>query len=138
MSNDTTPQLREFARRLLDYHAAADKQPAAGGSAAYRICEQMRLPLGRLMGAGGFRSLLLRALVLAAAENSSLRELHVDPDGSLAGIAELEAKLGPREIALGEIELLSQLFGLLVTFIGVRLTLQLLREVWPQMDDATF
>ena len=81
------------------------------------------------MGAAGFRALLSRALVLANAEVRWLRELHVREDGSFEGLNELEAQATPEEIADGGIVLLARLLGLLVTFIGEDLTLQLLSNV---------
>ena len=92
----------------------------------------------RLTGIGGFRSLLARALALAGSEVSWLRALHVKGDGSLEGLEKDEAKLDSREVAEGEVVLVSQLLGLLVTFIGPALTLGLLRDIWPKMNDLDF
>ena len=46
----------------------------------------------------------------------------------------------PEELSEGEVVLLAQLLGLLVAFIGEKLTLRLVREVWPQvpLDDLDF
>jgi nicotinic acid phosphoribosyltransferase len=92
-------------------------------------------PLGRLTGVGGFRSLLSRALALSGEEISWLRALHINEDGSLEGLEKLEVKPDTREIAEGEVVLVSQLLGLLVTFIGPALTAGLLHDIWPKMDD---
>lgn len=137
MANSATPKLKDIARRLLAYEAAADTLPTANSSAAFRVCEQVRLPLARLLGTDGFRALLSRALALAGAEMPWLRALHIKSDGALEGLEndELTAKLDARAVANGEVLLVAQLLGLLVTFIGPALTLRLLHDIWPKMDD---
>lgn len=137
MSKSVTPRLQECARLLLDYEATA-KPSDAKGAAAFRVCEKLRGPLGKLMGADGFRSLLARALVLAGAKIPWLLGLHVQTDGSLEGLDDLAAKPDGDARALGEILLVSQLLGLLVTFIGSASTLRLLHEIWPKIDDLAF
>ncbi|MDB6015663.1 MAG: hypothetical protein JWR19_152 [Pedosphaera sp.] len=138
MSNSATPKLKEFARRLLVYEAATGTSAGGGESAAFRVCEKMREPLGKLMGVGGFRMLLSRALTLAGAEIPWLRELQVKADGALGGLDKCEAKLDARATAAGEIVLVAYLLGLLTTFIGPALTLRLLQDIWPKLDDLNF
>jgi hypothetical protein len=71
-----------------------------------------------------------RALTLASDEVRWLKAVHVNADGSLEGLD--DAQLTDAEIAEGEAVLVAQLIGLLVTFIGATLTLQLLRQAWPE------
>jgi hypothetical protein len=139
MSNSATSHWEEFARRVLDRETRSGK----GGDdskrdAPFRVIEQLRGPIGRMVGFGGFRSLLSRALALASAEDPSLRGLRIAADGSLEGLGELAAKLDRDGMALAELRLLTELLGLLVTFIGAALTWPLLRETWPEMDDPNF
>jgi len=138
MSATTPSKLKQFARRLLDSEAAqgepADDQETAG----FRVCGKLRGPLGKLMGIGGFRSLLSRALALAGAEVPWLRTLQIKPDGSFGSLEEPEVKPDPCSSAEGEIVLVSQLLGLLVTFIGAGLTERLLHDVWPELDEMKF
>lgn len=143
MPNSATPKLKEFAGRLLAFEIAADKPGSLGNpgnSAAFRVCEQLRLPLSKLLGTDGFRALLSRALALAAAEVHWLRALQIKADGSLEGLdqQELEAKLDTRAVATGEIVLVAQLLGLLVTFIGPALTLRLVHDIWPKSGNLEF
>ncbi|MBA4150648.1 MAG: hypothetical protein H0X66_21250 [Verrucomicrobia bacterium] len=98
----------------------------------------MRIVFSTLMGTVGFRTLSARALSLAGREVSWLVEMKIGPDGSLQGLAELEGKLDEKSIVAGETALVSQLLVLMVTFIGSDLTLQLLRDIWPEMDDLNF
>lgn len=137
MSKNIAPNFRGSARRLLAYELASGISPEAKGSRVFFVCDKLRRPLAQLTGMGGFRSLLARALALAGEEVPWLRGLHVRADGSLDGLAELEANLGPEEIASGEVILVARLLELLVTFIGPALTLGLLKDAWPKMDDLT-
>lgn len=132
MSNSPPAKLREFARRLLAYEAASGKPANAKDSAAFRVCEKLRGPLGKLMGVEGFRALLSRALALAGAEVPWLRALQIKTDGSLEGLDELEAKLDSSAVANGEVVLVGQLLALLVMFIGPALTQGLLHDIWPR------
>jgi len=138
MPVSTASKLKQFARRLLDYEAARGKSAHAREAAALRVCEKLRGPLGKLMGGGGFRSLLSRALVLAGAEVPWLQGLQLQADGSLEGLKEVEVKLDQPAITEGEVVLVSQLLGLLVTFIGPALTSSLLRDIWPEMEELNF
>lgn len=138
MSAITSPKLKQFARRLLTYEVAPDQPTDVKNSAVFRVCGKLRGPLGKLMGIGGFRSLFSRALVLACAEVPWLRTLQIRADGSLEGLDELEVKLDWPATADGEIILVAQLLGLLVTFIGAGLTVRLLHDVWPELDDLNF
>ncbi len=123
---------KEFARLLLAYEEVSGKSANGKDSVAFRVCDNLRGPLGKLMGMEGFRSLLLRAQVLSCAEVPWLCELRVKVDGSLDGLEELEAGLDARAISEGEVVLVGQLLGLLVIFIGPALTLRLLHDIWPR------
>ncbi len=136
--NGATPKLKEFARRLLAHNAAWGKPAGTKDPENFPVCEKLREPLSKLTGVGGFRSLLSRALALSGEEISWLRALHIKADGSLEGLEKLEMKSEPRDIAEGEVVLVAQLLGLLVTFIGPALTAGLLHDIWPKMSDLDF
>ena len=135
MPNAVTPKLKAFARRLMAYETAATKPARAHNSAAFRVCEKLRQPLSRLAGVAGFRSLLSRALALTNDEARWMKAIHVKADGSLEGLEEAKSQLSESEIAEGEVVLVAQLIGLLITFIGEELTLRLVQDSWP---DAPF
>ena len=129
-----TAKTRDFAERLIAYETRENKSSETKTSAACRIGEKLRPHLATLMGNVGFRALFLRALALANADVPCLRAVHVNADGSLEGLDELEAQVHPDEIFEGCVVLLAQLLGLLVAFIGENLTLRLVREVWPKLS----
>jgi hypothetical protein len=130
--NRATPTLKRFASRLLDYEWSTDKLPAEV-PVAFRVCEKLRVPLGTLMGTGGFRALLRRGLVLAQAEVPWLETVQVKTDGSLEGLREAETKLSRDDIREGEVILVAHFVGLLVTFIGEAMMLNLVGSVWPEV-----
>jgi|ERR1700677_4062273 len=131
---------RNFASRLMAYEAGRNKSSESKIPPALQICKNLQPHLATLMGSGGYRALLTRALALAAAEDPSLRAVRVTADGSLAGLEELQSEAGPDESFEGGVVLLAQVFGLLVAFIGEDLTLRLVREIWAKVppDDLEF
>ena len=135
MPNISTPRLKGFARRLVSYESIAAKPAGVHKSPAFRVCEKLREPLSRLSGVAGFRSLLSRALALTNDEARWMKAIHVKADGSLEGLEEAKSQLSESEIAEGEVVLVAQLIGLLITFIGEELTLRLVQDSWP---DAPF
>lgn len=134
--DSTPPKLREFARRLLAHETGGGAHPHSA-SKTLQVFEKLRAPLIQVSGTGGFRSLLSRSLALAGNDVSWLRNVHIRADGSLEGFMELEGKLSAEEIALGELALAVRFIELLVVFIGPTLTLQLLQDTWPEMDELT-
>jgi hypothetical protein len=132
--NRATPQMRSIAERLINYETARNDAAEPGNTSTFLVTERLRPHLATLMGNGGFRALLARALALASAEVSWLRAVRVNADGMLEGLEPLHARLKPGEFREGRIVLLAQLLGLLVAFIGPGLTLRLVGEIWPQLS----
>lgn len=126
------PQSRHLAQRLLTYEAVAGENSEPAESAAFRVCAKLRRPLITLAGVAGFRSLLSRALTLAKAEAPSLSAVQVAADGSLKGLDEVASQIDKEQPRDGGAILITQLIGLLLTFIGQGLTLRLVQDVWPE------
>ena len=129
-----SPDTRDLARRLIAIEAARDESSGASAVGTVRVCDRLRVPLARLAGVAGFRSLLSRAVALSKAEITSLNSVQVREDGSLEGSngAGLSPLAGPDDE--GGAAIVAHLLGLLVMFIGEPLTRQLVRDGWP---DAT-
>jgi hypothetical protein len=125
--------MRKFAIRLVICEANGNKSININAAEAFNVFEKLRPQLATLMGNGGFRALLSRALALASVEVPWLRAVQVTPEGALGGLEQLPAQLGLEEFFEGRVVLLAQLLGLLVAFIGENLTLRLVREVWPKV-----
>jgi hypothetical protein len=127
-----SPQMREFAERLLADETVTAIPSEAKMLVAFRVCEKLRWSLTTLAGAIGFQSLMLRALTVAKREAPSLRAVEVTAGGSLQD-GDAAPNLNNHDD--GGVLLVAHLLGLLFTFIGETLTLRLVHDVWP---DASF
>ena len=125
--------MRNLATRLISYEMSGNKSSETINPAAFQVFEKLRPRLAALMGNGGCRALLSRALVLAGSEIPWLRMVHVDADGSLQELEQAVARRDLDAILKGRVVLLAQLLGMLVALIGEGLTLHLVREVWPKV-----
>jgi hypothetical protein len=103
--------------------------------AAARICAKLRQPISQLAGAGGYSSLLSRAVSLAKAELPSLANVCVGHEGTLEGINDFDQSDcdGASKAA---VLLVSHFLNLLITFIGEPLTVALLEDAWPDESFA--
>jgi hypothetical protein len=128
--NRATPQMRSLAKRLMELESRGD----ADSARAFPVIETLAPHLATLVGRGGVRAVLARALTLASAEVPSLQAAKVGADGELEDPDSLRGGLGDDEFFEGRVVLLAQLLGLLVAFIGPGLASTLLREIWPQIS----
>jgi hypothetical protein len=134
MSRATPHKMRSFAKHLMGHETLTNKSSEAKAPANFHVADKLRPHLATLMGSGGYRALLSRALALANAEVPWLRAVHVKSDGALEGLEELHAQLHPSEFLEGRVVLLAQLLGLLIAFIGPSLTSRLVGEIWPRIS----
>ncbi len=130
-------ETQDLAQRLLDYEAAADGSSESKKSAVIRVCEKLRLPLSAIVGVADYRSLLSRALALAKLEAPSLSAVQVTTDGSLQDLSETGSQIDQKRGGEGGVILLGKLLGLLLTFFGAALTLQLIEDVSPSLKAIT-
>jgi hypothetical protein len=100
---------------------------------AQPVCDKLRPPLATLMGTTGFRALLTRALARATVRVIALRGIYITPAGVLERLATSEVQGKPAPENEGSVELIAELLGLLCAFIGIKLTLQLVRDIWPAL-----
>jgi len=138
--SQVTPRIRNFARRLLVYEMRNKNSSDVQPHDTFHVCEKLRPLLATLMGTGGFRALLSRALVLTNAEVSGLRAVGVNDVGILESHEESQSQLNSRKFFEGQVVLTANLLVLLMAFIGEDLTVRLVRDVWPdfQIDDSGF
>lgn len=138
--NRASRQMRSFARHLRTHETLRNKSAVAKTPTAFHVTDRLRPHLATLMGNSGYQAFLSRALALASVEVSWLRAVHVNADGTLAGLEACHEHLKPAEFIEGEVVLLAHLLGLLVAFIGQSLTLRLVGDIWPQisLDDLGF
>ena len=129
----STPQMRSLARRLIAYGTSQSKSYRPSYSDAFEVCEKLRPPLATLVGNEAFRALLAHALALAEAEVPGLRSVRVKLDGKLEMSEEIHAQVRTDKHFEGRVVLVAQLLGLLVAFVGEKITLRLVREGWPKV-----
>lgn len=122
--------LRDVAERLLRYEAVAAKPGTE--IAAFHVSEKLRHLLSTLLGASGFRALVVRALHLAKAKVPALSAIEVKTDGSLADPSKVLQQPHGTPMAGGEVMLITELLALLDTFIGEALMMRLVQDVWPK------
>lgn len=129
----TLPEMRDLAHRLLACEANADNTSESAESATLRVYEKLRQGLGTFAGSVGFQSLAFRALTLARLEVASLSAVQVSADGHLQGMSEIAFPIdAEKDWALeGGVVLISHILGLLLIFLGEVLTMNLLRDMWP-------
>ena len=130
MRSSDTPTTRELAQQLLAYEEVETSPAMLNAHPVGRVCDKLRRPLSMLVGAAGFHSLLARALILAKREAPVLGAWEVKSDGSLKG--------PDGEAVQSSAVLIAHLLGLMITFIGESLTLQLLHDVWLNLPALTF
>jgi hypothetical protein len=128
--NTATPAMKDLARRLIALETSRDPSEGLVGEAV-QVCEKLRVPLAKLAGVAGFRSLMARAMTLATAEVPWLDSVQVRADGSLEGLDAAERQQGVVPGGEAGVVVVAQLLGLLVTFIGEPLTLRLVHDAWP-------
>jgi hypothetical protein len=125
--------LLNIAKRIIAGDASENKPSADRTPQSFPIHEKLYPHLEALIGKGGFRALLWRARVLAAAELPWLGAVQVNADGSLEAEGEIRSQLDPGEYFEGRVILLAQLLGLLEAFIGETLTMRLVRDACPEV-----
>jgi hypothetical protein len=130
-----SPNIQDLAQRLLALEMTRGVPSENQADEAINVCEKLRVLISRLVGSAGFASLLSRALALARVSVPSLAVVKVRADGSLEGFDEVERDQDTGAGGNGGVVLVANLLELLVTFIGLSLTLSLLSDVWP---DATW
>jgi hypothetical protein len=127
-----TPPLRDLARRLIVHEQNRKNSSRDKSTDDFQVCERFRPHLATLVGNEAFRALLASALSLASAEAPAMRKVFVNADGTLEAPEEIRAQIHADKFFEGRVVLVAQLLGLLVAFIGGKLTVRLVREIWPK------
>jgi hypothetical protein len=125
--------MRSIAKHLIVAETRRNSASKVAAKGLFPVTDKLRPHLATLVGRGGVRGLIVRALTLATAEVSWLHAVRVNADGDLEGLEPLGESLAPGEFLEGRVVLLAQLLGLLVTFIGPSLTSRLVGEIWPKL-----
>ncbi len=124
----------ERARRLLAHEGAAGSVDERATTAAGRVYDKLHAHMAPLVGVAGVQLLFVRSAKLAKGEFASLAEV-----SGFEGSTKLRERLQAQDPAVAT-ESAAALFGifftLLTTFIGERLTTQVLRSAWPTIEET--
>jgi hypothetical protein len=128
------PILRRVIDELTTQHLRTRRDPDELASAAVGMCETFLSILSPMLGNVGSHALLRRSLKLSERTFPCYKETRsADNDQLLRAIGECLRRQelgGAREASVA---LLTAFFELLATFIGERLTWQVLQEAWPDI-----
>ena len=130
--NNPSPQMRLVAERVIGWEKRAYKTASGAKPVVAVVCEKMQPVLGMLMGNGGFRVLLTRALARATLLEPSLQAARVTNEGALV-IESGSTPLDQKKLEAGSIALVAEVLGLLEAFIGEKLTIRFVRDAWPKL-----
>jgi len=122
---------RPRARALLT-HEGAGASAEACATAAGRVYEKIHARLVPLLGTAGVEALLARSARLTQDQFPGLADAPLDAT-KLQACLQYQAPAVAMESA---ITLFATFFSLLTTFIGDRLTTQVLRSAWPTLDEV--
>jgi len=131
--NRPNPAQIERARRLLAHEGAAGSAERAT-TAAGRVYDRLHAHLAPLVGGAGVQLLFMRSAKLVQGEFASLAEV-----SGLEGSTKLRERLQTRTPALATesvVALFGAFFTLITTFIGERLTTQVLLGAWPTFEET--
>lgn len=125
----------ERAKRLLASEGASAGGGTESAAAAGRVYDKLDAHLAPLLGRAGVQALFARSAKMSHGGLASLAELAA----ALEGSTKLSAWLQSLDPAVAT-ETAAVLFGafleLITTFIGERLTVQVLRSAWPTIEET--
>ncbi|MGO9337351.1 MAG: hypothetical protein ACLPY1_07585 [Terracidiphilus sp.] len=128
---------RDLARSLVAGEAEASTTSLRTEPATVRVYERLRRQLGAPVGIDGFQVLASRALALARSESPRLSAVQVTANGDLRGLSEVESQTDTDEDGAVGINLIAQLLGLFLTFLGEATTMRLIEDLRLQVDIKT-
>ena len=133
--NQSSKTRREFAGGLLAREQLGESVEERA-AAAVRVYERLMLCLSPLVGASGVRALFARSVVLTTAEYPFFAGANFErPE---AAVTTLQASLRgqhPEAVLHGAAALFGALITLLETYVGERVTAQVLRSAWPDLAE---
>ena len=130
--NRPSPATLATSRRLLAHEGAADSAHE-WATAAARVYDKLHAHLDPLLGVAGVQALLVRSARLAMGEFDCLKV------AALGDSTKLRECLQAQDVAVAPgaaVALFGHFFALVTSFIGERLTSQVLRSAWPTFDET--
>lgn len=130
----TSPELADLARRILEPEDGESPDPAASAAAVESACRRLKEHLLDLLGTEGVHALLRRALHLAQREHQLLADVAVsrEPLACFINLAESLSASTDQDAAATAAAVLTHVLELLVMLLGHELGMQPVRTLWPQ------
>lgn len=130
--------LSQLALRALAHHAGPNASTDTLAAAAFRAHDDFARAAAQLIGQAGVDALTGRAVHLAQQEYPWLvhRREPEQAQGAFAQVVACLKRQEPPVASEAAVAVIAILAGLLITFIGESLTLQLLRKAWPDAFSA--
>ena len=122
-----TASAADTARRIWERGGGSATSPEEAGAAAQLVCDELRVGLGRWVGAEGYRALLDRALVLSVTDHPVLNSFSCHDGDVLAAVAAARTH-GAAQLATGVVTLVSTLTELLGRIVGEEIAVQLVER----------
>jgi hypothetical protein len=138
MKRPSDPQV-ERAKRLLALEGEWEADAEECAEAAGRVYDKLADQLAPLLGGAGVQAMFVRSAKLARGELPFLAELVPAIEGSGEGATGLRAyllTLEPDAATQAATVLFGTFLDLIISFIGDRLTVQVLRGAWPKIDET--
>ena len=130
----STPAQIERARRLLAHEVGGGTEVGGATTAAARVYDKLHAHMAPLVGVAGVQLLFVRAAKLTPGDFAWLSEVSI-----LEGSTKLRERLQAQDPAVAAdsaVSLFGNFFALVTTFIGERLTTEILRRAWPTIEDT--
>jgi hypothetical protein len=128
-------KLQKLALRLFEYEATKSANADEPVKAIESCCQRLHDRLDRLIGPGGFRAILYRALYLAKKKYAWLEGVGIEdyPGCEFKDLREAVKGKKPATVNDACTLILANVIWLLVTFIGEDITFGLIQEAWPDV-----
>ena len=130
--NRPSPVQIDRARRLLAHEGAAVSADSCA-TAAGRVFDKLTSHLAPLVGAAGVQALFARSAKLAKGEVACLAEASTLSSVTLRECLQAQ---DPAIAMQSAAELFGTFISLITTFIGERLTTEVLRSTWPTFEET--
>ena len=131
------PAMRKLAERLVSSETKDGGSRQSKIEASFTVCEKLRQELVVLTGVAGFCSLLARTLALLQKEDLlRLGIISIRVDGSLERVDLAGIPDDPEAPEQDPVILPAQLLDLLAVFVGEPMTVQIVENVWPELNGA--
>ncbi len=128
------PNLQQIARRMIVSRMGANPSSHAQASTTVRVVETLVNNLSPLVGSIGSQALLGRSLTLTARAFPCYAEVRGAGQDLLNAIDACLRTQEPDVAMDATAALLTAYLQLMSTFIGERLTVQLLQDAWPDLS----